>query len=56
MTDFHGVFPYLVSPVDGSGRVQTDMLGRLCCDLIDAGVRGLTTLAEVDSLMPASTS
>ena len=29
MTEFHGVFPYLVSPVDASGRVKTDVLGRL---------------------------
>ena len=30
MQDFHGVFPYLVSPVDASGRVLTDVLGRAC--------------------------
>ena len=29
MTDFHGVFPYLVSPIDTSGRIRTDVLGRL---------------------------
>src|SRR5262245_45398536 len=46
MTDFHGVYPYLVSPVDGSGRVLTDVLGRLCCDLVDAGVHGLTPLGS----------
>ena len=27
MTDFHGVFPYLVSPIDASGRIKTDVLG-----------------------------
>ena len=29
MTDLHGVFPYLVSPVDADGRVMSDVLGRL---------------------------
>jgi 4-hydroxy-tetrahydrodipicolinate synthase len=28
MADFHGVFPYLVSPVDASGQIRTDVLGR----------------------------
>jgi 4-hydroxy-tetrahydrodipicolinate synthase len=46
MSDFHGVFPYLVSPVDKSGRVLTDMLGRLASDLIAAGVHGLTPLGS----------
>lgn len=46
MTDFHGVFPYLVSPIDGSGRIKTDILGRLCDDLIKAGVHGLTPLGS----------
>jgi 4-hydroxy-tetrahydrodipicolinate synthase len=46
MTDFHGVYPYLVSPVDVSGRVLTDVLGRLCGDLIAAGVHGLTPLGS----------
>jgi len=46
MTDFHGVFPYLVSPVDAAGRVKTDALGRLVDDLIKAGVHGLTPLGS----------
>jgi 4-hydroxy-tetrahydrodipicolinate synthase len=46
MVDFHGVFPYLVSPVDASGRVLTDVLQRLASDLIDAGVHGLTPLGS----------
>ncbi len=46
MADFHGVFPYLVSPIDASGRVLTDVLARLCSDLIDAGVQGLTPLGS----------
>jgi 4-hydroxy-tetrahydrodipicolinate synthase len=46
MTDFHGVFPYLVSPIDSSGRIKTDVLGRLSDDLIKAGVHGLTPLGS----------
>jgi 4-hydroxy-tetrahydrodipicolinate synthase len=46
MADFHGVFPYLVSPVDADGRVRTEVLGRLCDDLIAAGVHGLTPLGS----------
>jgi 4-hydroxy-tetrahydrodipicolinate synthase len=46
MADFHGVFPYLVSPVDTSGKIRTDVLGRLCDDLIASGVHGLTPLGS----------
>jgi 4-hydroxy-tetrahydrodipicolinate synthase len=46
MSDFHGVFPYLVSPIDSSGRILTDVLGRLASDLITAGVHGLTPLGS----------
>jgi 4-hydroxy-tetrahydrodipicolinate synthase len=46
MADFHGVFPYLVSPVDAEGRVRADVMGRLCDDLIQAGVHGLTPLGS----------
>ncbi len=46
MRSFHGVFPYLVSPLDPSGRVLTDVLGRLAGDLIAAGVHGLTPLGS----------
>jgi len=46
MSDFHGVFPYLVSPIDGEGRIKTDVLSRLCDDLIEAGVHGLTPLGS----------
>jgi 4-hydroxy-tetrahydrodipicolinate synthase len=46
MTDFHGVFPYLVSPIDAAGRVKTDVLGKLSNDLIAAGVHGLTPLGS----------
>jgi 4-hydroxy-tetrahydrodipicolinate synthase len=46
MPDFHGVFPYLVSPVDAEGTVRTEVLGRLCDDLIASGVHGLTPLGS----------
>jgi 4-hydroxy-tetrahydrodipicolinate synthase len=46
MADFHGVFPYLVSPVDASGQIRTGVLGRLCDDLIKSGVHGLTPLGS----------
>jgi 4-hydroxy-tetrahydrodipicolinate synthase len=46
MTDFHGVFPYLVSPVDAGGTIRTEVLARLCEDLIASGVHGLTPLGS----------
>jgi 4-hydroxy-tetrahydrodipicolinate synthase len=46
MSDFHGVFPYLVSPIDAGGRILTDVLGKLTSDLIKAGVHGLTPLGS----------
>jgi 4-hydroxy-tetrahydrodipicolinate synthase len=46
MSDLHGVFPYLVSPIDAAGRIKTDVLGRLSDDLIKAGVHGLTPLGS----------
>lgn len=47
---FHGVFPYLVSPIDVSGEVKSDVLGRLCDDLIKAGVHGLTPLGSTGEI------
>lgn len=46
MADLHGVFPYLVSPVSAGGQIKTDVLGKLCDDLIKAGVHGLTPLGS----------
>jgi 4-hydroxy-tetrahydrodipicolinate synthase len=46
MSDFHGVFPYLVSPIDTQGCIKTDVLARLSDDLIKAGVHGLTPLGS----------
>ena len=44
--NFHGVFPYLISPVHETGEVNADVLARLCDDLIEAGVHGLTPLGS----------
>lgn len=44
--NFHGVFPYLISPVDEAGDVKADVLARLCDDLIGAGVHGLAPLGS----------
>jgi 4-hydroxy-tetrahydrodipicolinate synthase len=46
MSDFHGVFPYLVSPIDTSGQIREGVLARLCDDLIKSGVHGLTPLGS----------
>ncbi len=43
---FHGVFPYLVTPVRDSGEVDDAVLSRLCDDLIKSGVHGLTPLGS----------
>jgi dihydrodipicolinate synthase/N-acetylneuraminate lyase len=44
--DFHGVFPYLVSPVDDDGNVKEGALRRLIEDMIAAGVHGLAPLGS----------
>lgn len=46
MSGFRGVFPYLVSPLDGDGQIRSDVLGRLCDDLVKSGVHGLTPLGS----------
>jgi 4-hydroxy-tetrahydrodipicolinate synthase len=46
MPEFHGVFPYLVSPLDADGNVRAEVLGRLCDDLVKSGVHGLTPLGS----------
>ncbi len=45
-TGFHGVFPYLVSPVQENGKIRADVLERLCDDLINQGIHGLTPLGS----------
>lgn len=44
--NLHGVFPYLVSPTTADGRIKTDVLGKLCDDMIKAGVHGVTPLGS----------
>lgn len=46
LTEFHGVYPYLVSPIDKAGRVDREVLTRLVDHLIDKGVHGLTPLGS----------
>jgi 4-hydroxy-tetrahydrodipicolinate synthase len=46
MTDFHGVFPYLVSPVHADGKIRDRVLEKLCDDLVKSGVHGLTPLGS----------
>src|SRR5471030_3189236 len=47
MTDFHGIFPYLVSPIDEStGRVRERVLRDLVEHLIQCGVHGLSPLGS----------
>jgi 4-hydroxy-tetrahydrodipicolinate synthase len=46
MSDFHGVFPYLVSPIDERGGIRGAVLAKLIDDLIKAGVHGVTPLGS----------
>src|SRR4030088_2134243 len=46
MADFHGVFADLASTIDPTGNIRTEVLGRLCDDLIKSGVHGLTPLGS----------
>ncbi len=46
MPEFHGVFPYLVSPTKIDGSINTEVLAKLSRDLIDKGVHGLTPLGS----------
>ena len=46
VSNFSGVFPYIVSPVRPDGEIDADVLARLSRDLIDAGVHGLTPLGS----------
>jgi 4-hydroxy-tetrahydrodipicolinate synthase len=46
IASLHGVYPYLVSPIDEDGRVKREVLARLVDRLIDAGVHGLTPLGS----------
>ena len=44
--DFHGIIPYLVSPVGADGRVLEAPLRRLVEHLIGQGVHGLSPLGS----------
>ena len=46
MTDFHGIFPYLVSPMDAAGRVRERALRALVEHVIQCGVHGLSPLGS----------
>ena len=46
MQEFHGVFPYLVSPIAPDGTVLEAELRRLVDHLIASGVHGLTPLGS----------
>jgi len=44
--EFAGIFPYLVTPIDGSGNLKEDVLRNLVNHLISKGVHGLTPLGS----------
>lgn len=46
MSQFYGVIPYLVSPLAADGKINDQVLGDLCNDLIAKGVTGLTPLGS----------
>lgn len=46
MSNFEGIFPYLVSPVDENGRVKRDVFTQLIEHLIESGVHGVTVLGS----------
>ena len=46
MQEFHGIFPYLVSPVDTDGSIRERVLRDLVEHLIQSGVQGLTPLGS----------
>ncbi len=43
---FHGVFPYIVSPIRDDGTVDAEVLARMTDDFIKAGVHGITPLGS----------
>ncbi|MBS1017276.1 dihydrodipicolinate synthase family protein [Acetobacter persici] len=46
MIELRGVYPYLISPLDDSGLVRTEVLGNLIEHLLDCGVHGLAPLGS----------
>lgn len=50
--DFHGIFPYLVSPLDtATGRVREGVLRDLVAHLIAQGVHGLSPLGSTGEIV-----
>lgn len=45
-TEWKGIFPYLVSPIDDDGKVKEQVLRDLVEHLIECGVHGLTPLGS----------
>lgn len=45
-SEFHGIFPYLVTPLDEKGRLKEQVLADLVDHLIRKGVHGLTPLGS----------
>ena len=43
---FHGVFPYIVSPIRDDSTVDAEVLARMTDDFIKAGVHGITPLGS----------
>src|SRR6516164_280251 len=43
---FHGIFPYLISPLDDRGKTRESVLHDLVGDLIQSGVHGLSPLGS----------
>ena len=52
MSDFHGVFPYLVSPIDERGKILTDALGMSAsCELFQGTITsdfGASSFPRID--------
>jgi 4-hydroxy-tetrahydrodipicolinate synthase len=46
MSEFHGVYPYLVSPLNADGQIRRAVLADLVEHLIASGVHGLTPLGS----------
>jgi len=44
--EFHGIFPYLVTPLDEKGRLKEQVLADLVDYLIGKGIHGLTALGS----------
>jgi 4-hydroxy-tetrahydrodipicolinate synthase len=46
MSPFKGVIPYLPTPIDEGRDIKRSVLAKLCRDLIESGVHGLTPLGS----------